>query len=78
MNYKVVIHNAEEGGYWAEVVGMPGCYSDGETLAEVKANIREAATLWLESQLAMAFRNVSRVNADGEPVRTARRARART
>lgn len=76
MDCKVVIHNAEEGGYWAEVVGMPGCYSDGETLAEVKANIREAAQCWLESQLAMAFRNVSRVNAAGAPIRTVRRARA--
>lgn len=55
-----------------------GCHSDGETLAEVKANIRGAATLWLESQFAMAFRNVLRANADGAPVRTARRARART
>ena len=41
MNYQVIIHDAEEGGYWAEVTGMPGCYSQGETLAETKANIRE-------------------------------------
>lgn len=39
---KVVIHSAEEGGYWAEVPGLPGCVSEGETLEEVRANIREA------------------------------------
>lgn len=49
MPYQVIIHDAEEGGYWAEVAGMPGCYSEGETLAEAKANIQEAAMGWMES-----------------------------
>ena len=38
---------------------MPGCYSQGETLAETKANIQEAAMAWMESQVAMAFRKVA-------------------
>ena len=59
MNYQVIIHDAEEGGYWAAVTGMPGCYSQGETLAETKANIREAAMAWMESQVAMALRKVA-------------------
>ena len=42
-----VIHEAEEGGYWAEVPALPGCVSEGDTLAETKANIREAAEGWL-------------------------------
>ena len=41
-SFKVVIHNAEEGGYWAEVAGLPGCVSVGDTLEEVKANILDA------------------------------------
>ena len=44
-----VIHESEEGGYWAEVPALPGCVSEGDTLAETKANIREAAELWLET-----------------------------
>lgn len=60
MTYQVIIHDAEEGGYWAEVTGMPGCYSQGETIAEVKANIHEAALAWMESQLAMAVRKAYR------------------
>lgn len=47
MKLKILIHTAEEGGYWAEVPALPGCYSEGETLEEVRANIREAATGWL-------------------------------
>lgn len=35
MEYVVVIHTAEEGGYWAEFPGLPGCYTQGETIEEV-------------------------------------------
>jgi len=42
LNLEVEIHKAEEGGYWASVKGVPGCYSQGETKAEVTRNIREA------------------------------------
>jgi predicted RNase H-like HicB family nuclease len=45
---KVLIHPAEEGGYWAEVPSLRGCYSQGETLEEVYENIREAIEGWLE------------------------------
>jgi predicted RNase H-like HicB family nuclease len=48
MKVKVLIHPAEEGGYWAEVPALPGCVSEGETLDEVLANIREAAEGWIE------------------------------
>lgn len=47
MTLKAIIHNAEEGGFWAEVPALPGCLTQGETLAEVKANLREAIDLWL-------------------------------
>ena len=49
MEYTVVLHPAEESGYWAEVPALPGCFSQGETLAELEANIREAITLYLET-----------------------------
>ena len=42
MEYVVVIHTAEEGGYWAEVPELPGCVSQGETLDELERNIIEA------------------------------------
>ena len=43
MNLKIVIHIAEEGGYWGEVPAIPGCVSQGETVDELLANIKEAA-----------------------------------
>ncbi len=48
MKLKVLVHPAEEGGYWAEIPALPGCVSEGNTLAETLANIREAAEGWLE------------------------------
>lgn len=47
MNLKVIIHPAEEGGFWAEVPALPGCVSQGETRSEVRANISEAIIGWL-------------------------------
>ena len=47
MNIKVVVHEAEEGGFWAEVPALPGCASQGETLEELMANLREAIEGWL-------------------------------
>ena len=43
MKLKIIIHKAEEGGFWAEVPAIPGCVSEGETMEELLENIREAA-----------------------------------
>ena len=42
MKLKVIIHEADEGGYWAEVPSIPGCATQGETFDELLANIYEA------------------------------------
>ncbi len=42
MKLKVVVHEAEEGGYWAEVPAIPGCATQGETFDELLSNIYEA------------------------------------
>ena len=47
-NYAVVIHEDPDGGYWGEVPALPGCYSQGETVDELKQNIREAIAGVLE------------------------------
>jgi len=39
---KVVIHRDERGMLWAEVPGLPGCATEGETMEELRANLREA------------------------------------
>lgn len=42
MKIKVVVHEAEEGGFWAEVPAIPGCATQGETFEELLQNIYEA------------------------------------
>lgn len=42
MKIKVVIHDAEEGGYWAEVPSIPGCATQGETFEELLQNLYDA------------------------------------
>lgn len=42
MKLKVIIHEAEEGGYWAEVPAISGCMTQGETFEELLKNIYEA------------------------------------
>jgi len=48
MRLNVVIEKDETGYYVAEVPALPGCVSQGETLAQAKANIKEAITGWLK------------------------------
>jgi len=59
MEYLVVIHRAEEGGYWAEVPALSGCYTQGETLDEVVENARDAIETYIDG-----------LKQDGEPVPT--------
>lgn len=47
MTLKAIIHEAEEGGYWAEVPALPGCFTQAESLSELEANLHEAIEGWL-------------------------------
>ena len=42
MKLQVVIHEAEEGGYWAEVPSIPGCATQGDSFEELLTNLYEA------------------------------------
>jgi predicted RNase H-like HicB family nuclease len=42
MTIRIVVHEAEEGGFWAEVPAIPGCATQGESLDELLRNLREA------------------------------------
>ena len=50
MTLKAIIHEAEEGVYWAEVPALPGCVTQGETVEDVTLNLREAVEGWLSAQ----------------------------
>jgi len=49
MEYTVLLHLAEEGGYWAEVPSLPGCFSQGESVEETISNIREAIEVHIQA-----------------------------
>jgi predicted RNase H-like HicB family nuclease len=36
MEYSILIHKAEEGGFWSEVPALPGCLSQGETVEDIR------------------------------------------
>ena len=42
MNLKVIVHEAEGGGYWAEVPSIPGCATQGENVEDLLKNLTEA------------------------------------
>lgn len=47
MKFKVIVHPAEEGGFWAEVPALPGCATQGETYEALLENLAEAIAAWL-------------------------------
>lgn len=47
MKLKAIIHDAEEGGFWAEVPSLPGCATQGETMDELLVNLSEAIEVYL-------------------------------
>ena len=51
MKIEVVVHEAEEGGYWAEVPAIPGCATQGDTIEELMANVHETIEACLSADL---------------------------
>lgn len=60
MKLKVVIHHAEEGGYWAEIPAIPGCATQGETFEELLTNIYEA----VEACLSVDMKDIKTTDKD--------------
>ena len=48
MKLKIVLEPSDEGGYTVYVPSLPGCISEGDTVDDAIANIREAIELYLE------------------------------
>ncbi len=48
---KIVVHKAEEGGYWAEVPAIPGCFTQGDTWEELLQNVYEAIDACLSVEI---------------------------
>ena len=60
MKLNAVIHQADEGGYWAEVPSIPGCAAQGDSIEELLKNVHEA----VEGCLSVDVRDVPISEAD--------------
>ena len=47
MKIKAIIHVSEESGFWAEVPALPGCVTEGDSMEEVMASLKDAIEGWL-------------------------------
>ncbi|MBN1758574.1 MAG: type II toxin-antitoxin system HicB family antitoxin [Chitinispirillaceae bacterium] len=52
MKLKIIVHEAEEGGYWAEVPAIPGCATQGENFEELLQNLYEAVEAAMSVDIA--------------------------
>lgn len=59
MKLKVIVHRAEEGGYWAEVPAILGCATQGETFEKLLTNLYEAieACLSIDIEQTQSLKN---------------------
>ena len=64
-----VFRKAAEGGYVAFVEELPGANTQGETLDEARENLREAVTLVLEANRALAEEELAGADVIREPLR---------
>jgi predicted RNase H-like HicB family nuclease len=60
MKLVIIIHEAEEGGYWAEVPSLPGCASQGESMVDLINNLYDA----VEGCLSVDMKNIQLENKD--------------
>jgi predicted RNase H-like HicB family nuclease len=66
---KVIIEPAEEGGYIAYCPALKGCLSQGETIEEVKENIKEAIESWFEARLILEIKHLIKKNQSAKVVK---------
>ncbi len=67
MKIKVIVHNAEEGGFWAEVPSISGCVTQGETFEELIQNLHEA----IEGCLSIDIASLSPIEDNAEIIEIA-------
>ena len=47
--FTALVHEATEGGYWAEVEELPGCFASGDSLDELEADVKGAIETYIEA-----------------------------
>ena len=65
MRLKIIVHEAEEGGFWAEVPAIPGCATQGDSFEELLENLYEAIEVELRRQKQLQILVLSQLLIDG-------------
>ena len=61
MRLKIIVHEAEEGGFWAEVPAIPGCATQGDSFEELLENLYEAIEVELRRQKQFQILGIRRI-----------------
>ena len=69
LEFTAVFREAPEGGYVAFVEELPGANTQGDTLDEARANLREAVELVIEANRALAVEDLAGARVIREPLR---------
>jgi predicted RNase H-like HicB family nuclease len=56
--FAVILAEESDGGFSVSVPALPGCYSEGDSLEEALANIREAIAVHLEPPTQAEVRRI--------------------
>jgi predicted RNase H-like HicB family nuclease len=66
--YTILVHEAEEGGYWAEVEELPGCFASGDTLDELEADVKDAIETYIAAcrEMGQPVPEVKEANGSGD------------
>jgi len=59
MKIKAVVHEVEEGGFWAEVPTIPGCATEGHTMEEVVKNLQVVIETCLSGEIVPSERDAT-------------------
>jgi predicted RNase H-like HicB family nuclease len=70
--FTVRVYKDPPAGYWAEVAELPGCFTQGRTIEEVRERATEAIALYLETLADQASRASMPTQAHARPVKTIR------
>jgi predicted RNase H-like HicB family nuclease len=69
LEYIVRVHQEEDGGLWAEVLDLPGCFASGQSLDELREALEEAISLYLHDRPdAGVIKGLGRKKAPARPV----------
>ena len=70
MKFRALVHEDEDGSYWAEVDELPGSVTQGDNAEELTANLKEVIEMYLEGFIEDYQESASKVEPGPPPDET--------